>query len=169
MTFGETLAEAWGPLREDAIQTDAYLEMLLAGATAGAAPTGDLPTVEGTALIAPALVGAARALRDALVRIHPSFRFEERLAGRLRAAVDGVALPRAAGDPIPFRSRPTDAAPGPIPGDVVAVGRLSVLAPSLPEPLDRLPRPVLIGGAIASGVSLAGVALVAWRRRPGRH
>ena len=36
------------------------------------------------------------------------------------------------------------------------------------ERVERVPVPVLVGGAIASGVSLAGAAIVAWRlsRRP---
>jgi hypothetical protein len=37
-------------------------------------------------LIDPDLIEAARILRGALVRVHPSFRFEERLAARIDAA-----------------------------------------------------------------------------------
>ena len=37
------------------------------------------------------------------------------------------------------------------------------------QAMGRVPRPVLVGGAIASGVSLAGAAVVAWRIVALRH
>jgi hypothetical protein len=119
-------------LFDDAIQSDAYLDRLLGASV----PTAidDLPP--GLEPIA----DAAANLRSYLVRFHPSFRFEERLAARLRAAAQG----HAPGDLIEF--------PGTV-GDV--------------EQVERRLRGRLVGGAIASGVSiasLAGAAVVAWRR-----
>ncbi|HEY4634899.1 MAG TPA: hypothetical protein VIH00_13365, partial [Candidatus Limnocylindrales bacterium] len=58
---------------EAAIVTDHYLESLLA---AGERRAVDVPS---DALLHPALRAAARALRRDMVRVHPSFRFEERL------------------------------------------------------------------------------------------
>jgi hypothetical protein len=88
----------------------------------------------------PELAHAADVLSRSLVRFHPSFRFEERLAARLRLAGFGPMTAR-----VPL-----------------AVG-LATPAPPL-HVAGRVPRPVLVGGAIASGVSIAGAAVVAWRR-----
>ena len=129
------------------------------------------------AVVDPDLVEAARILRGALVRVHPSFRFEERLATRLGTAAvalapDDVGDAHPWPDPIPFRgpdgfdhgarvASPASSSP--------AEGRRwrpTVVSPNLV----RLPRGALIGGAIASGVSLAGAAFLArrWRSRPSR-
>lgn len=84
-----------------------------------------------------------RAVADLLaarfVRFHPSFRFEEGLSRRLR---ERTARGGAKGDLIPL---PNAHAPAP------------------EVPISSRHRRVLIGGAIASGVSLAGAALFAWR------
>ncbi len=99
----------------------------------------------------PDLARAADALAAGAVRFHPSFRFEERLAARLRAA-----------------ARPGAAAVGRVRG-VTALPVFSLIAvdpggaSGVGGVVQRVPRPVLVGGAIASGVSLAG-AVVAWRR-----
>jgi hypothetical protein len=115
---------------EPAIQVDIYLERLLSG---GPAPIElDLEDDAG-------LGDVARMLRARLVRFHPSFRFEERLAERLRAEAGAPSTGTA--ELIPFAG----------PGDV----------------RERRGRGLLVGGAIASGVSiasLAGAAVVAWRR-----
>ena len=120
----------------------------------------------------PELAHAAEVLSRSLVRFHPSFRFEERVAARLRLAGFGPM----AGDPR-------------LPGDegLVAAARrfarggyglpaLNRVPVQLPPAFDlatsatplhaaaRVPRPVIVGGAIASGVSIAGAAVVAWRR-----
>lgn len=134
-------------------------------------------------LIDPDLIEAARILRGALVRVHPSFRFEERLAARIDAAAgdlgrasiaDGGVAPGASAatfgrDPILF--------PGTAALEGIAAGDVPLLRDGAPPqwrvglPVGfsgRVPRRALIGGAIASGVSLAGAALLAtrWRRRP---
>ncbi len=114
-----------------AIQTDIYLDWLLGGTIPRDAR--DEPTAE--------LRRTAEVLQRSLVRFHPSFRFEERLADRLRAEATGQ--PRQLGSVIPFQG----AAP-PASSDVHADGR---------------GRGLIVGGAIASGVSIAG-ALFVWRR-----
>jgi hypothetical protein len=52
--------------------------------------------------VEPELREAARVLRRAFVRVHPSFRFEERLAGRLSAAARADGGAGARGALIPF-------------------------------------------------------------------
>lgn len=73
-----------------------------------------------------------------LPRFHPSFRFEERLAGTLATVAAG---------------RPA--------GDRAAVTSLPSTPPSTPA---GTMRPVVIGGVLTSAaLSLAGAAIVAWR------
>ena len=91
----------------------------------------------------PELAHAAEVLSRSLVRFHPSFRFEERLAARLRLAGFGRIVRLPAHVPLAL-----DLAPSATPLHATA----------------RVPRPVIVGGAIASGVSIAGAAVVAWRR-----
>ena len=75
----------------DALQTDRYLDALLAAVERRAADVPADPAVD------PTLRLAARRLRDELVRTHPSFRFEERLARRLADAAARMRLAAAAG------------------------------------------------------------------------
>jgi hypothetical protein len=129
-------------VEEEALQSDAYLDYLLAAH--GQVPR-PVPTVE-LALLDPELKQTADVLERTLVRFHPSFRFEESLAARLRAAADALALPAAAG------------------GQTISFPR----RPAVPhgDPREVLNRGLLVGGAIASGVSIAGAAAwLAWRRR----
>ena len=80
-----------------------------------------------------------------LPRFHPSFAFEESLAVRLRQAAAGPDA--ALAEVIPFPARPVATFAG-------------------------IDRRLLLGGAIASGVSLvgaAGLAAYAWLRRDGRE
>lgn len=136
----------------EALLTDLYLETLLSrpGVDAGLAD----------ARLDPALRAASDRLRRDLVRVHPSFRFEERLAARLAEAAAALRMPAAAGAEgtvLEFsRSRIAD------PDDL--------LAGDDPAADRRDSRPLLIGGALTSAaISLAGAAFVAWRRtRPGR-
>jgi hypothetical protein len=134
---------------ESAIQSDAYIDALLARPRL--VPLDDaLPAGES-------LVRRAADLLGELPRYHPSFAFEEALAARLRQLAEGSPL---AGDrlaeviPFPGALRAGFRAPG--------LGQMPVLA--------VIDRRLLVGGAIASGVSVA--ALVAWwqsgrRPRPG--
>jgi hypothetical protein len=131
----------------DALRTDRYLDSLMAAADRR---TRDVPA--DAAIDEPLRSAAARLRRD-LVRVHPSFRFEERLAARLAHEAAASQLAPAAGAegtiaaiPITVDGDPTD------PAD------------------DEGFRPLLIGGALTSAaLSIAGAAYVAWRRtRPSR-
>lgn len=153
----------------DALLTDLYLDAILAGRSLRgdaetARPEGDDGSVER---LDPAIRAASERLRRDLVRVHPSFRFEERLATRLAEAAVQLRIPTAVGAEnhvVPFR-RPAfgpAAAPGGGAADPALVDDL------LADPSDDrrdLARPLLIGGALTSAaLSLAGAALVAWRR-----
>ena len=119
---------------------------------------------------------AARVLRASLVRVHPSFRFEERLAGRLSdlaaaqarpalAAAGGnagsvVAFPGAAGAPLdadPLLGAILRGELDPTDGDAVDSATDAARGPAAR-------RPLIVGGAITSAaISIVGVAYVAWR------
>ncbi len=132
----------------DALRTDRYLEALLAAQ--------DRRAVEPPTDVAldPEVRAAARRLARELVRVHPSFRFEERLAARLAEAARGMRLAPAAG------------------GGVAPLVRLAAGSPAGLVPLPagvaidpRELRPLLIRGALTSAaLSLAGAAWMAWRR-----
>jgi hypothetical protein len=150
----------------DALVTDQYLDSLLAAAERRAADG------LADADIDPAVREAARVLRRALVRVHPSFRFEERLAIRLAALAASRARPLAATGgggatvlPFPDRVQPASLADPLL--DAILRGDLD---PADSAALDRAAResgprrPLLVGGAITSAaISLVGVAWVAWR------
>jgi hypothetical protein len=104
---------------EAAIQSDSYIDALLAAHAREPIPfpaPAAFPPVNVRHVI--------RLLEKGLPRFHPSFLFEERLAGQLRAV---------AGQ-----------------GSAAAV---------------VIDRRLIMGGALASGVSIAGAAMLAWRRR----
>lgn len=128
---------------EASIQSDAYIEALLGG-------HARLPiTLTTTAGVGPPEAGVRhviRLLERGLPRFHPSFLFEEQLAAQLRAAA------RNAGDEDALGENAAGGLAGPVAG--VGAGE---------QPL-FLDRRLLIGGAFASGVSLAGAAMLAWRR-----
>lgn len=155
----------------DALVTDRYLDALLAsGELAG--PAGaelDDPDTRGSRRSGPALdaavrLASARLTRD-LPRFHPSFRFEERLAVRLAEAAAAMRLPAAAGadgSVTAFPIRPATVSDGFDP--------LADPNPDGDREADDIDarRPMLIRGAMAaSALSLAGAALVAWRRSRG--
>jgi hypothetical protein len=142
----------------DALLTDRYLDSLLAAD-------------DRRAVDAPADASLDRSVRDAatklrrnLIRVHPSFRFEERLAARLTDAARSMRLASAAGGEgsVATLSIDRNPAPGESPG-----------FDPLADPNDDngvRSRPLIIGGALTSAaLSIAGAALVAWRRsRPPR-
>jgi hypothetical protein len=134
------------PLDDEALQSDVYLELLLdshrRAPTMAVPPPTDPADAETRS--------AAQLLDRTLVRFHPSFRFEEGLAGRLRSAAEALSSPTpSGGQTIAFPLRPG------------VIARL----PLATDERDALNR-VLVGGAIASGVSIAGAAAwLAWRRR----
>lgn len=128
------------------MQVDAYLDELLAARSRAVAAVD-----EASAEVA----RAAAVVRDALVRFHPSSRFEEALATRLRAVAAGTAqVATIVRFPSPIRP-------------LAAAGL----------PADDTPRAsaaaergwVLVGGAIASGVSLVAGVLLARRRSRAEH
>ena len=134
----------------DALVTDRYLEALLAAHARGAD--------RGPASVQPAdpIQRAAERLARDLPRLHPSFRFEEALAGRLADVAVRIRLPRAAGGEdfvvrLPMGDRSTDQDDD-----------------DSDDPRIRRPRrPIIIGGALTSAaLSIAGAAYVAWRLRP---
>jgi hypothetical protein len=144
----------------EALIVDRYLDALLAGAgEPGAASRDHNNTVD------PIIREAADVLRRSLVRVHPSFHFEERLAARLSATASGHADASRPGAVVPFhplrRGSLDDGNPGASPiADALAA------APREMTGARRSPavRPLLIGGAITSAaLSLAGVAWVARR------
>jgi hypothetical protein len=143
----------------DALLTDRYLESLLAADDRRAA---DAPA---DASLDRSVRDAATRLRRNLVRVHPSFRFEERLAGRLTDVARSMRLAPAAGAEGTVSIRPVDR--------TVRPDREPAGFDPLADPDDDNParsRPLLIGGALTSAaLSLAGAAFVAWRRtRPAR-
>jgi hypothetical protein len=137
----------------EALLIDLYLERVLARSGTDLGP--------GDADLDPALRRVSDRLRRDLTRVHPSFRFEERLAVRLAEAAAAASVTQAAG----------------------AEGRVVPLRPATRGPDDGfdpladpdddrrdLPMPLIVGGALTSALSLAGAAAyVAWRwSRPGR-
>ncbi|MEO5939508.1 MAG: hypothetical protein ABIZ72_01315 [Candidatus Limnocylindrales bacterium] len=176
----------------DALLTDLYLDALLAGAVLDAAGWAEGP---GAHLDSAARRAADR-LRSDLVRVHPSFRFEERLATRLAEAAAAMGVQIAAGGDgghvLAFRPGPPDGSdrghliPAKAttttvtnPTDVGRPGPLVASAvdadPGRTAGSDGLIRrtpahPYLLSGALTSAaISIAGAAFVAWRfGRPGR-
>ena len=148
----------------DALVTDGYLDSLMAAHDRRAV---DNPSVVE---LDPDVRLAATRLAASATRVHPSFRFEERLAARLADVAARMTLARAAGA--------ETAAAGSAPIELAAAGSalgpldpLDLEDPARPEELVVvIPRPLLIGGTLASAaLSIAGAALVAWRlNRPAR-
>jgi hypothetical protein len=180
----------------EALVADRYLDELLGTADARSRPVpegagaggpgdadldpalrdADLDPALRDADLDPALRDAARVLRHALVRLHPSFRFEEHLAARLAAVARSDPLGDAGwGRVIPFTATPptatTPTAPELVRPDPWLDAILSGALDAGDDPpaggdsrLAAARRPLLVGGAITSAaLSLAGVAWVAWR------
>ena len=122
----------------EAFVVDRYLESLLARDPADAAGVPD------------GMERAARYLAESLPRYHPSFRFEEALAGRLAAVAGRIAGGEVVDLPVPAHRTATEA-------------RLGF------DARGSLVRPVVIGGVVTSAaLSLVG-AVVAWRRTRTVH
>jgi hypothetical protein len=131
-----------------AVQADAYIDALLAShrhalvpltAGASAAPLDTQPAVRDV----------IRLLEAGLPRFHPSFLFEEWLAEQLR----GVASVRLA-------------AAGESMGEVIPIAVIAASGTARERIQDWAlrDRRLLVGGALASGFSIAGAAVIAWRR-----
>jgi len=136
----------------EALLTDRYIDSLLAAAERHAHDAPAEPALD------PSLRRTARLLRRDLVRVHPSFRFEERLALRLAEAAAAMRLPMAAGAEGQVAHIPV--APGFDP-----LGVLPDDEPSTAATAD-LWRGAVRGAVAASALSLAGAAWYAWRHRP---
>ena len=126
------------PDDEGAFQLDLYLDRVLAGDPA--------PSTGWSMSAEPRLAAVGVLVADGAARFHPSSRFEERLARRLQAVASGHDGGMAApGIVLPF-------------GPAVATERAH----------PRRVGGVIVGSAIASGVSLASLAgaaaLMVWRR-----
>jgi hypothetical protein len=137
----------------------------------------------------PAIGVAARALRAGLVRVHPSFRFEESLSGRLAAGAlrlrsglpvdaDEVAGPgtvtqfhgRSATAEAPPAMSPPGVGPAPaladstIPSDHPRTLWPAAAFRHLPDMTARPARPFIVGGVgVASAAISIGAVYVAWR------
>lgn len=125
---------------DEALRTDVYIDALLA---AHAGLPASLPAAEAGP--SAGLRRTIELLEVGLPRFHPSFLFEEALAARLRAAALGGR--RAADD------------------DLLLAELIELPAVRAAGGVAALDRRLLLGGAIASGVSLAGAAVMAWRMR----
>jgi hypothetical protein len=143
----------------EALRVDRYLESILVARDRGAR----LAILD--ARLDPALRSTADRLSAELIRVHPSFRFEERLARRLADFAVGLRLPAVAGGEASL-PRPLLPAGGPAfepgfaPDDWLDPARTIEDG----EPFGGHARPILIGGALTSAaVSLAGAVFVAWR------
>jgi len=122
-----------------AIQADAYIDALLIGHRR--VPVS-LPETEALLTRQAGVRDTIRLLEKGLPRFHPSFLFEEWLADQLHRKAAGDHDAEAHGQVVP-----------------ITVIRLPH------SPAGRVPdRRLLVGGAIASGVSIAGAAMIAWRR-----
>jgi hypothetical protein len=123
----------------DARRTDQYLDGLIEAGARGADSTPMDMDLD------PAVAFAAGELRAGLVRVHPSFRFEEGLASRLAAAAAEMG-----GSPAALA-----VAPSAVPA--------SPAAPTFSRP-GRPPRPLVVGGVgVASAALSLGAVYVAWR------
>jgi hypothetical protein len=115
----------------------------------------------------PDLRSTAERLSAELVRVHPSFRFEERLSRRLADFAGSIGLPAAAGaESSPPRSLVPAGGPAFDPADLLDPARRV----DDQDPFALRARPLLIGGALTSAaISLAGALLVAWRLSRPAH
>lgn len=168
-----------GSATRDARRTERYLDGLVA---ADERRTAEIPV---DADMDPAILVAARRLRAGLVRVHPSFRFEEALAARLAASADRMkaGLPAelppaevAGGTLAAFRGTGTAGADLGVGVVEAAVGQ-SAAAPrvglshsaatvvrGLPYAVARPRRPLIVGGVgVASAAISLGAVYVAWR------
>jgi hypothetical protein len=152
----------------DARRTERYLDGLMEAEERGAAEAPmDLD-------LDPAIVLAARELRAGLIRVHPSFRFEEGLAARLartaggdRVAPDDEPAPAATSSISPFRAPGVAAVGDGAASAGVAAMRDSFASSAAPRRLSlaaRPSRPLVVGGVgVASAAISIGAVYVAWR------
>lgn len=156
----------------DARRTERYLDELMA------ADERRSPGIPVDVDLDPAVRFAAGELSTGLVRVHPSFRFEDALASRLSAAAARLKaglpaeeyLPLPAGVLAEFPSRAGHAAGATEPaghaaGSAGATGPAAALR-RLPERAGHPSRPLIMGGVgvgVASAALSLGAVYVAWR------
>jgi hypothetical protein len=134
-----------------AVQADAYIDALLASHRHALVPLTAEANASAPLDTQPAVRDVIRLLERGLPRFHPSFLFEEWLSEQLRGAGE---LRVAQGGQL---------------GDIIPIA----VIPPTGNTRERLQdwatrdRRLLVGGAIASGVSIAGAAVFAWRRSRG--
>lgn len=154
-----------GSATRNARRTERYLDGLVAADERRAA---EMPVDTD---MDPAIRLATRQLRAGLVRIHPSFRFQEALAARLAASADRMkaGLPAeppptavAGGTLAPFR---VTGASGVVVGSAVAdSATAATVVRGLPDFAGRPRRPLIVGGVgVASAALSLGAVYVAWR------
>jgi hypothetical protein len=149
----------------NARRTERYLDGLVA---ADERRSGEMPV---DADMDPEIRLATRQLRAGLVRVHPSFRFEEALAARLAASADRLkaGLPAEVAPPAVtvgslavFRGSGAAAV---VVGSAVADSAAAATAVrGLPDFAARPRRPLIVGGVgVASAAISLGAVYVAWR------
>jgi hypothetical protein len=158
----------------DARRTERYLDGLMA------ADDRRAPGIPVDVDLDPAVRFAAGELRTGLIRVHPSFRFEDALASRLGAAAARLkaGLPVEEFAPVPagllaeFPTRSTQAAGAALgPGGVASGPAIDSTGPAaalrrLPEKAGHPSRPLIVGGVgvgVASAALSLGAVYVAWR------
>jgi len=150
-------------LEIEALVTDRYLDSLLAARDRRAL---DVPA---DLVLAPDVRSVAVRIATGVDRVHPSFRFEERLALELQRMAMAMRSGAVMSEALPFETRRRAARRRrPAASRAATLGRFgrSFGAPhvQLPTVDTALQRPILIGGALTSAaLSVAGV-YVAWRR-----
>jgi hypothetical protein len=159
-----------GGATRNARRTERYLDGLVAADERRAA---EVPVDTDTD---PAIRVAARQLRAGLVRVHPSFRFEEALAARLAVNADRMQAGLPVEDP-KATTLPGTLAAFRGAGGASGFGGASAIAsiPSLshspatgvrglPDVAARPRRPLIVGGVgVASAAISLGAVYVAWR------
>ncbi len=135
-------------------RTELYLDGLMNAEERGAAGAPmDLD-------LDPAVPLAARELRAGLVRVHPSFRFEDGLAVRLAQAAARMAGPTAVQTSTLAPASTSSVAPTYDPSAPAAFADPA----RRPGAAARAPRPLMVGGVgVASAALSLGAVYVAWR------
>ncbi len=154
-----------GRATRNARRTERYLDGLVAADERRAA---EMPVDTATD---PAIRLATRQLRAGLVRVHPSFRFEEALAARLAAAADRLKAglpaelpqaPVAGGTLAAFRG--VDAAGAVVDAAAAESVASATVVRGLPDAAAHPRRPLIVGGVgVASAAISLGAVYVAWR------
>jgi hypothetical protein len=133
----------------DARRTERFLDGLVAADERRAAGTPVDVDMD------PTVVAAARRLRAGLVRVHPSFRFEEALSARLANNAERML----AGLPV------SNTKPAAAPGTLSSLQPPSIPASrDVPDLAARPRRQYIVGGVgVASAAISLGAVFVAWR------